>query len=178
MAAQPEIYFCEPTRYVPNSQLPVLVYRDVLSKPYDEETIQTQLEGNRWLKGGIWGAIPRHHFHPNTHECYAVFQGSSTLLIGAGPLDDIDKGQTIHVKVGDVIILPAGVSHCSKDFEGDYRYMGVYPEGAPKWKNEYCKDESRYQSIKEEAGAVPVPEWDPVGGYHGPLWTLWNRATA
>lgn len=33
----------------------------------------------------------------------------------------------IRVEAGDAIIFPAGVSHCSVDFE-DYRYMGVYPE--------------------------------------------------
>lgn len=21
---------------------------------------------------GTWGAIPKHHFHPNTHECYGI----------------------------------------------------------------------------------------------------------
>jgi len=94
---------------------------------------------------GTWGAISRHHFHPNTHECYGlyslglsgivgmlketagIFQGSSTLLLGAGPLDKEEDGQIIHVEKGDVIVLPAGTSHCSKDFKDDYRYVGVYP---------------------------------------------------
>lgn len=60
----------------------------------------------------------------------AVFQGSSTLLVGAGPLDDENAGKTIFMKAGDAIVLPAGVSHCSKDFQDEYRYIGVYPEAS------------------------------------------------
>ncbi|OJI99325.1 hypothetical protein ASPVEDRAFT_80937 [Aspergillus versicolor CBS 583.65] len=135
--------------------------------------MQNQLEKNKWFKGGTWGAVPRHHFHPNSHECYAILQGSSTLLVGVGPLDDPGIGKTIRVEAGDAIIFPSGVSHCSVDSEG-YRYMGVYPEGAPKWKNEYCKDSSRWESICREAQQVPVPEWDPIRGHLGPLSRLWS----
>lgn len=58
----------------------------------------------------------------------AVFQGSSTLLLGVGPNEDAGKGHEVLMKAGDVIILPAGVSHCSRDFQDDYRYVGVYPK--------------------------------------------------
>ncbi|KAI1442736.1 hypothetical protein F5Y02DRAFT_395448 [Annulohypoxylon stygium] len=174
MATEPETYYLEPTQFVPNSKLPVLVYRNVLPQPYDEITTQVFLERNQWLKGGTWGAIPKHHFHPNTHECYAVFQGSSTLLLGVGPNEDAGKGHEVLMKAGDVIILPAGVSHCSRDFQDDYRYVGVYPKGAPKWKNEYCKDESRCRELREEAESVEMPVSDPVRGHMGPLNKLWS----
>jgi uncharacterized protein YjlB len=58
----------------------------------------------------------------------AVVKGSSELLIGVGPLDSEAEGEVIHVESGDVIVLPAGVSHCSKSFSEDYRYIGAYPK--------------------------------------------------
>ncbi|KAJ3545676.1 hypothetical protein NM208_g2399 [Fusarium decemcellulare] len=125
MAPTPEVYHFAQTRSVPNSKLPVLVYRDVLPRPHNEKTIEEFLERNQWLKGGAWGPVPRHHFHPNSHECYgivptylrspskkflAVFQGTSTLLIGVGPLEDPADGQQVHLRAGDLIVLPAGVA--------------------------------------------------------------------
>lgn len=119
-----------------------------------------------------------------------MFQGSSTLLLGVGPLEDPSNGQEAVLRAGDVIILPAGVSHCSKDFQDDYRYIGVYPkvptptssvdgsyahpvQGSPKWKNEFCKDQDRTQDLRSEAEGVFIPEWDPVMGHQGPLCQLW-----
>lgn len=34
----------------------------------------------------------------------------------------------VDVKAGDVVVVPAGVSHRSLAAYGDYRYIGVYPE--------------------------------------------------
>ncbi|KAH6972347.1 hypothetical protein BKA56DRAFT_635379 [Ilyonectria sp. MPI-CAGE-AT-0026] len=169
----PEIYRFSQTPFVPNSRLPVLIYRNVLPQPHQEETAKQFLENNQWLRGGTFGAFSRHHFHPNTHECYAVFQGSSTLLIGVGPTEDEKGGQKVFMEAGDVIILPAGVSHCTKDIHEDYKYLGVYPKGSQKWKNEWCKDGGRCSSLREEAESVPTPEWDPVHGLKGPLSELW-----
>lgn len=58
----------------------------------------------------------------------AVFRGSSTLLLGVGTLEDAANGIEVVVRAGDAIIMPAGVSHCSRDFQGDYRYIGAYPK--------------------------------------------------
>ncbi|KAI0006377.1 hypothetical protein F4779DRAFT_596625 [Xylariaceae sp. FL0662B] len=174
MAPEPQVHYCSKTLYVPNSKKPVLVYRQVLPEPHDEETAKELLERNKWLKGGAWGAYSKPHFHPNTHECYAVLKGSSTLLLGVGPLEDEDLGTLIHVDSGDVIILPAGVSHCSKESQEGYRYIGVYPKGSPHWRSEYCKDQEKCDVLNEEAESVAVPQWDPVRGYKGPLHQLWS----
>lgn len=40
----PEAYYLPPTRYVPNSPLPLLVYRDVLPKPVTVESSQRFIE--------------------------------------------------------------------------------------------------------------------------------------
>ncbi|CAG9975151.1 unnamed protein product [Clonostachys byssicola] len=72
VVTQPEVFFFKPTNYVPNSQLPVLVYRKALPLPLEENLVREFLESNNWIHGGTWNAVPRHHFHPNTHECYGT----------------------------------------------------------------------------------------------------------
>lgn len=47
----PEQYFIPPTKYVPNSDLPVLVYRNVLPSPYEEVSTSQFLEAHNWEKG-------------------------------------------------------------------------------------------------------------------------------
>lgn len=46
----PEEYYLKPTPYVPNSDLPVLVYRNVLPSPHDEDSATDFLEANSWEK--------------------------------------------------------------------------------------------------------------------------------
>ncbi|KAJ9150672.1 hypothetical protein NKR23_g3423 [Pleurostoma richardsiae] len=63
--------------------------------------------------------------------------------------------------------------------EHDYRYVGVYPKGAPgspKWKNECCRDKDTCSSLRSEVGKVPVPERGSVGGRQGSLLDLWALA--
>lgn len=57
-----------------------------------------------------------------------VVVGTTTMLVGRGPLDNESEGQLISLEPGDVIILPAGVSHMNAEFTEDYRYVGVYPD--------------------------------------------------
>lgn len=67
----------------------------------------------------------------HTNKSSAVFQGSSRLVLGRDR-DDVDEVGTgwleVDVGPGDIIVIPAGVSHRSLTSEGDYRYIGVYPE--------------------------------------------------
>jgi uncharacterized protein YjlB len=70
-----------------------------------------------------------------THECYAVYKGWSDMLFGRGPLDPPTSGGVeVRLAKVDVIVLPAGVSHCWLENE-DYEYMGLYPKGSPKYDN-------------------------------------------
>jgi len=107
MLKDPETYYFYPTTHVPNSNLPALVYRQVLPAKPTESTVRDAIERNHWIKGGVWKAYTAHHFHSVTHECYAVFKGKSRLLLGRGPLDDpADGGAEVDVEAGDIIVLP------------------------------------------------------------------------
>lgn len=129
MVVEPETYFLQPNEFCPNSALPVLIYRDCLPLPLSEARAKEFLEQHAWKQGGTWGHIPTRHYHPNTHECYGVFQGESTILVGCGKLDDASVGgREIDVRAGDVIVLPAGTGHCNLQSTNDYRYIGVYPK--------------------------------------------------
>ncbi|KAF2462011.1 hypothetical protein BDY21DRAFT_330266 [Lineolata rhizophorae] len=177
MTVAPEQYFLEPTPHCPNNRFPVLIYRNILPTPYNEATARAYLEKNGWYWQGTFGAVTYRHFHPNTHECYGIFQGSSTLLVGQGAADR-DGGIKFTVSGGDVVVIPAGVAHCSVESEGDYRYVGVYPKGAPHWRNEYGKKPMEPGAFDEEIGNVGVPEDDPVSGAGGPLVSIWNEISA
>lgn len=49
---QPEEYFVSPTPWVPNSELPLLIYRGACAHCENEDEIKTFLESNGgWLKG-------------------------------------------------------------------------------------------------------------------------------
>ena len=126
----PEKYFIKrSTPHVPNSPLPVLVYRSALPLEPTPASTCAAIEPNNWLKGGVFKHYGAHHFHSVTHECYAVFKGHSRLLLGRGPLDPADEHDLIvDLKVGDAIVLPAGVAHCSLESSGDYEYVGLYPK--------------------------------------------------
>ncbi|KAH8897441.1 hypothetical protein GQ53DRAFT_791908 [Thozetella sp. PMI_491] len=184
----PEQYHVRPTPHCHGNDLPVLVYRGALPQPLDEETASEFLQRHGWVKKGTWGTITTKHFHPNTHECYGIFQGTSELVFGEGGADPPGTGVTCQVGPGDVVVVPAGVAHATvsnpeiveSPAEADpltkYRYIGVYPEGAPKWRNEFGKEEvsSRNELAREIAG-VPIPPNDPVTGPGGPLVHLWTE---
>jgi len=79
--------------------------------------------------------------------------------------------------IGDAIVLPAGVSHCSLESEGDYEYVGLYPKGSPHWDNNWCQaDEEETLEKTRNARAVPVPDHDPIFGPDGPLTRIWKGA--
>ncbi|KAI9824620.1 MAG: hypothetical protein M1832_001710 [Thelocarpon impressellum] len=173
----PETYFFRPTPHVPNSPLPVLIYRSAL--PSDADGCRAFVEANGWDQGGSFKTYTAHHFHSVTHECYAVFKGSSRLLLGRGPLDgDSDDAVEVDLSAGDAIVLPAGVAHCSLSSEGDYTYLGLYPKGSPHWDNNFCKAGSRETQEKAEAcRRVPLPNHDPIFGAGGPLVDIWRRVS-
>ena len=130
-----------------------------------------------WEKRGVWGMIKTHHYHSLTHECYGIFRGGggSTLHLGSGPLDETGMGIEVHVSPGDVIVIPAGVAHCSinDSAKGEYRYCGVYPRKAPKWDNNYCKAPEEAESKAAVARNVAMPEQDLVYKLDGPLMQIW-----
>jgi uncharacterized protein YjlB len=96
---------------IPNSSLPVLVYRDIAAAR-DAVGCERLFAGHGWR--GAWrdGIFGYHHFHSNAHEVLGVIAGRATVALG-GP-----RGTRLEVTAGDVLVLPAGTGHCNAGADG------------------------------------------------------------
>ncbi|PQE17398.1 cupin domain protein [Rutstroemia sp. NJR-2017a BVV2] len=188
-SVHPESYYLpRPTRYVPNSPYPVLIYRSVLPLPCESSTLRETFEPNDWMWGGVFAHFPNYHFHSVTHECFAVVKGSGTVLLGKGPLDKGERGIEVDLRPGDVVVLPAGVAHYILDSDTDYSYYVVFgglsyvyvtniAKGSPHWDNNTCQAGKEETAMKADtARNVPIPSSDPLFGKEGPLVQIWEHA--
>jgi uncharacterized protein YjlB len=163
--SDPETYCFEDDGGIPNSPLPVLVYRGV-SEASDAARCETLFGRNGWL--GAWrdGIFSFHHFHSTAHEALGIVSGSAAVMLG-GP-----GGRRFEVARGDVLVLPAGTGHCNLGASGDLLVVGAYPDGM-RWdlrRGDPAEHEEAVANIRE----VPVPGQDPVSGPDGPLVKFWR----
>src|SRR5262245_9028312 len=104
---QPEKAYFKDDGSIPNSALPLLVYRQAFTLGSSDlaGTIEEHFARNDWT--GSWRAsvFPFHHYHSTTHEVLAVYRGTATLQFGG------EKGRKFALKPGDVVVIPAGVGH-------------------------------------------------------------------
>ncbi len=149
---------------VPNSDLPLLVYQGAF--PADAATIERRFAANDWRPAWRSGVHPFHHFHANTHEALGVASGWATVLFG-GP-----AGQTLTVKAGDVVVIPAGVGHCNIEQSPDLVIVGAYPTNAPT-PDMYRDARGSDHPLDRLIATVPPPPADPVEGTGGALSRLW-----
>ncbi len=152
---------------IPNSRLPLLVYRDVVAA--EAAAIERLFAVNRWPPAWRDGVHPFHHFHSSAHEALGVARGEAVVLFG-GP-----GGKALTVRAGDVVVVPAGVAHCNQSQSSDLLIVGAYPDnaahpdlrrGAP----------AEHDAAKRAVEGVPLPPADPVEGVKGALSRLWVDA--
>ena len=130
-------------------------------------SIEKTFHGNAWE--GSWrnGIFTFHHYHSTAHEALGLYSGRVRVQFG-GP-----DGQAVTAKAGDVIIIPAGVSHKNIDRSPDFRCVGAYPAGqSPDML--YGKPGER-PLADQNIRSVPLPKTDPVYGKNGPLLDIWQR---
>jgi uncharacterized protein YjlB len=145
----------------PNNTLPVLYYENALGEElgesYDRDEVIDFFENNGYVDG--WAGVMKdsHHFHSTVHEAIAVTKGKLTVQLGGpnGPMETLRKG--------DVILLPAGVSHKKLDATQGFEIVGAYPENDAERDMQYG-DASDYEAIKENIANVSKPLTDPVSG--------------
>ena len=152
---------------VPNSRLPLLVYRDAVSA--DPAAIERVFAANRWPPAWRDGVHPFHHFHSNTHEALGVARGETSVLFG-GP-----GGQVLTVRAGDVVVIPAGVGHCCQSRSADLLIVGAYPDNAPR-PDLRRGQAGEHAEVARAIALVQVPSTDPVGGAEGALPGVWASA--
>jgi uncharacterized protein YjlB len=166
MQIKHEKYYFEDDGTIPNNRLPVIVYRQVIAAVQMSDWMEETFKNNGWTNN--WSDVIFHydHFHSTTHEVLGVGEGTVTLHIGG------EKGISLEVTKGDVIILPAGVGHSARSEHLDYEIVGGYPDGR-EWDIFTGTPEERAVAIPR-IEKLPVPLTDPVFGKEGVLNDLWK----
>lgn len=129
-------------------------------------TIEKTFHGNGW--GSSWrnGLYNFHHYHSTAHEVLGLYSGWVKAHFG-GP-----QGKIVDAKIGDVIIVPAGVSHKNLEQSTDFRCVGAYPKDQS-WDMNYGRAGERPQTDVNIKNVSP-PKTDPVFGKSGPVKRLWE----
>ena len=161
---QPQTFTFADDGAIPNSRLPLLVYRQAV--PADPAAIERIFTANRWPAAWRDAVHPFHHFHSDAHEALGVASGSAKVRFG-GP-----AGEVLEVSAGDVVVVPAGVGHCNEGKSADLLIVGAYPGGRGPDLQVAGKGD-REQALANIA-AVSLPATDPVCGSSGPIIERWR----
>jgi uncharacterized protein YjlB len=150
-----------------NPTLPLLVYRGVLDLTGDAAAkCEARFEKHRWSGGWRAGVYGFHHYHSTAHEVLGVVSGSARVRFGG------DAGETVAVKAGDVVVVPAGVAHKGEGASPDLLIVGAYPDGRGP---DLCRGRaSERPRILDNIKRVALPAADPVFGASGPLTECWR----
>jgi uncharacterized protein YjlB len=168
---QVESYLFADDGVFPNSRLPVLYYRSALS-PHGADparVLELTFERHNWTNSWRNGIYSYHHYHSTSHEVLGVYAGTAEVQLGG------EKGRSVVIRAGDVLVIPAGVAHQNRGATNDFAIVGAYPDGRD-WDVKYGRLMERAEAEKN-IGQVPLPDQDPVFGTDGPLLRLW-RGTA
>jgi len=162
MMKGPRTVYFERGHDVPNSKLPVLLFRNVIASRTSGKgrRFRQQFKKNGWT--GLWTdtIYDYTHFHSNAHEVLGVAAGKVTVRLGG------DDGRLFRLKAGDMLILPAGVGHRRVGGDEGLKVIGAYPRG-----------QSHFDMKRKGHAApkVPLPKTDPFYGEDGPLRRLWRK---
>ncbi len=162
--SEPMAFVFDDDGAIPNSRLPLLVYRDAV--PTDAVGIERLFAANGWPPAWRNGVHPFHHFHSAAHEVLGVARGRVSVLFG-GP-----GGQVLTVSAGDVVVVPAGVAHRNQGQSSDLLIVGAYPNNGP-GPDLRRGEPAEHDMVVRAVATVPLPASDPVAGLAGPLPRLW-----
>ena len=168
-AARTEAFRFEDDGLVPNSRLPLLLYRGALTLDGAEDPaalFEAAFAANGW--SGSWrnGIYDYRHYHSTSHEVLGVARGGARVELGGA------KGQILKLGAGDAVVIPAGVGHRCVEAGEDFLVVGAYPAGRS-W--DLLRDTPReHAKALEHIPRVPLPEADPLFGRDGPLVHRWR----
>jgi len=148
-----------------NPNFPVIFYPGAFK--HHPHEIESTFNLNNWRNSWVNGVYDYHHFHSNTHEVLGVRSGSAILTIGGF------RGETIEVKTGDVLVLPAGTGHKKVTSSSDFKIVGAYPNGAV-YNVMTGKSSERLHALKD-IQEVECPSSDPVYGNRGQVLYHWVK---
>ena len=152
-----------------NASCPLLVYPQALASagPDPAALFEKRFTKNHWPAAWRNGVYGFHHYHSTAHEVLGVFSGSARVQFGG------ENGVVLEVEAGDVVVIPAGVSHKNLGASRDFGVVGAYPKGQ-RWDMQYGKPGER-PAADARIARVDMPAADPVLGETGPLVSLWRK---
>ncbi|WP_413528488.1 cupin [Rahnella inusitata] len=159
----------KPSGGVPNNKLPVMIYHRVIPPNVvdNADYLEHLFRSNGWPPQWRYPVYTFTHFHSNTHEALGVFAGTARLQLGG------ENGKIIEVKMGDVLLLPAGIGHKQISADEEFMLVGAYP---PEMKADLCHDEPAQLTARTKAVvAVPLPATDPVTGHNEGSMITWHQ---
>jgi len=167
-ASEIETYHFADDGTVPNSALPLVVYRGALAESGERASAcEKMFARHGWpdaWRNGIYG---HHHYHSTAHEVLGIASGSARVRLGG------DGGRTVELRAGDVVVIPAGVAHKRESASGDLLVIGAYPKGQHP---DLCRaGEAEHDRAQANIVRVPLPAADPVTGRADPLLDCWRR---
>ena len=154
---------------IPNSPLPLLLYRRVLPpESCGPEGFERLFARNGWGRSWRNGIYGFHHFHSTAHEVLGIARGHVRCLMG-GP-----GGEVFELEAGDAVLIPAGVGHCNLGASPDLLVVGAYLDDSDAVDLRRGAPQERAE-VRARIAAVPLPPADPVTGRAGGLMRLWRE---
>ena len=164
----PETLQLDDDGVVPNSWLPVLLYRGQPEHDGDAAALFERLfTANAWPAQWRGGVFAFHHYHSKAHEALGVSAGRARIQLGG------EQGPIVDVGAGDALVLPAGTGHCRIEGDEGFSVVGAYPANQPEW-DLVRADPAEHDAAVERIAWVPLPEGDPVTGPDGFLTARWG----
>ena len=155
-------------RFPEVTRFPLVVYHAVVATDGEDaaELYEELFARHGW--GGGWrnGIYGYHHFHANQHEVLGIAGGRASVRFGG------EKGPLVEVRAGDVVVVPAGVSHCRERASEDLLVVGAYPGGKSPDIHRGTPDDN--PQARRKIGQAGLPAADPVFGRQGPLIRYWS----
>lgn len=164
---QPQQLLFDSDGVIPNSPLPVLIYRQVGLDGDLAAAFERVFATNQWPPQWRDGIFDYHHYHSNAHEALGVAAGSAEVMLGG------EQGQAVHRQAGDLVILPAGTGHCRIEQSADFLVVGAYPAGQEQYDMQRA-DSSTLDASVERIARVAMPQADPLYGSQGALAHAWG----
>jgi uncharacterized protein YjlB len=167
----PQQLHLKPNGWMPNSPLPVLLYRSAFpTSPYSANTLADAMENlftaNGWPPQWRNGVYDFHHYHSTAHEVLGFAAGHADLVLGG------EGGEPVTVHAGDVLVLPIGTGHCRVKASPDFLVIGAYPANEH-W--DICRT-APTPEVLERMRHVRFPASDPLTGASGALPKLWPQS--
>jgi uncharacterized protein YjlB len=165
---EPEVLQLSRNGWVPNNDhLPVLIYRAAI-KPVPNHRVATfedRFRSNWWMPQSRNSIYDFHHYHSTAHEVMGFAVGEARLILGG------EGGHEVTLRVGDVVVLPAGTGHCKVDASNDLMVIGAYPQDMD-W--DICRNAPTPEMV-DRMRRLKIPNFDPVTGFEGSLPRLWPK---